>query len=155
MPIPQLEPTGLLPRGVHNCTIAEIEGSFGWNNHREELLNQFKNCLFAEIRPLFPDPLYFDGSFITDKEIPDDVDVVLDLVNSPDARKWQGLKFMRDHQTRLMQDYRVHFWVNLPSGNDFCRFFQSLCLHHLLKTCDKGIIEVEVPFRVPKTPSDL
>ena len=124
MPIPPLNSNGLLPEGVHDCTIPEIERSFGWNDHRNQLLQRFKDCVSSEIRPKFPDPLYFDGSFVTDKDTPLDIDIVLELTSSPDARKWRGLQFMIGHQARLMTDYNVHFWINLPGRNNFCQFFQ-------------------------------
>lgn len=126
MAIPGFDSHGLLPSGVHQCTLTEIEQALCWNPHRQTLIQKFKICLSKEIRPLFPDPLYFDGSFITDKDLPDDIDVVLELSNSPDARKWQGLMFMQTHQQRLMVDYRVHFWINLPGDNDFSHFFQYI-----------------------------
>ena len=86
------------------------------------------NFLNAELKPQFPYPIYFDGSFVTDKEIPDDTDVVLDLSPATDERKWLALMFMQTHQKRIMDDYRVHFWINLPGGNDFASFFQYVGL---------------------------
>lgn len=124
--IPSLDSHGLLPGGIHDCSVSDIERAFGWNPHRLDLLDKFKNCLIGEIRPKFSEPIYFDGSFVTDKEIPDDIDMVLELNNSPDATKWQGLVFLRDQQSRLMKDYRVHFWINLPGNSDFCHFFQYI-----------------------------
>lgn len=124
MPIPDLNPHGLLPPGVYDCTFEEIRSRFGWNAHREGLLSSFKVFLTTELRPRFRDPVLFDGSFVTDKDQPVDTDVVLDLVAAPDARKWQGLQFMHAQQARLMALYRVHFWVNLPGANDFAAFFQ-------------------------------
>ena len=124
MPIPQLQLNGLLPTGVHDCSFDDIRATFTWNQHRLQLFDNFLIFVRAELRPKFPDPIYFDGSFITDKVTPDDTDVVLDLTNAPDARKWQGLQFMQDHQARLKVLYGVHFWVNLPGQNDFAAFFQ-------------------------------
>jgi hypothetical protein len=124
MPIPALEPSGLLPSGVHDCSLDDIKSHFTWNDHRTNLFDRFLRFLEAELRPLFPYPIFFDGSFVTDKELPDDTDVVLDLSEVPDERKWQALMFMQQHQGRLMEDYRVHFWINPPGQNDFAAFFQ-------------------------------
>lgn len=126
MPIPDLNTHGLLPTGVHDCTIPEIETSFGWNSHRVGLLEGFKDFLTKEINGKFACPVYFDGSFVTDKDEPEDIDVVLELSSLPDAVKYQGLVFMQQHQSRLMKDYRVHFWINLPGSNDLCSFFQYI-----------------------------
>lgn len=124
MPIPTLESNGLLPTGVHECSLNDISDQFTWNDHRTGLFNSFRLFLESELKPHFPYPIFFDGSFVTDKELPDDTDVVLDLSNAPDDRKWQGLTFMQAHQARIMEMYRVHFWINLPGLNDFAAFFQ-------------------------------
>lgn len=124
MPIPQLQANGLLPSGVHECSLDDIASSFAWNPHRKQLFENFLVFVKAELRPAFPDPIYFDGSFVTDKPTPEDTDVVLDLTAAPDARKWQGLQFMRAHQPRIKILYGVHFWINLPGENDFAAFFQ-------------------------------
>ena len=73
---------------------------------------------------MFPEPIYCNGSFVTDKDIPQDVDVVLDLREAPNGRKWQGLEFMWREQNRIRSQYQVDFWVNLPGVNDFSLFFQ-------------------------------
>ena len=83
MPIPSLSIHGLLPAGVYDCTVQEIEDTFGWNEHRKHLLDRFKDCLENKIRSRFPEePVYFDGSFVTDKEDPGDIDIVLEMQHS-------------------------------------------------------------------------
>lgn len=124
MPIPELQDTGLLPSGVHDCSLEDIRTVFAWNEHRHQLFQNFLLFFKGEVRPHFPDPVYFDGSYVTDKPTPDDTDVVLDLSEAPDDRKWRGLLFFQTHQARIMALYRVHFWVNLPGNNDFAAFFQ-------------------------------
>ena len=88
------------------------------------LFDRFQVFLDAELKPQFPYPIYVDGSFVTDKELPDDTDVVLDLANATDEHKWHALMFMQSHQQRIMDVYRVHFWINLPGVNDFGAYFQ-------------------------------
>lgn len=124
MPIPSLEPNGLLPTGIHECSLDDIGEQFTWNAHRLGLFSRFLQFLQNELRPQFPFPVFFDGSFVTDKELPDDTDVVLDLSLATDALKWSALMFMQGHQQRIMDTYRVHFWINIPGTNDFAAFFQ-------------------------------
>ncbi|MBK9027027.1 MAG: hypothetical protein IPN98_03870 [Propionivibrio sp.] len=124
MAIPTFESNGLLPTGIHECSLEEINSQFTWNNHRTGLFSNFRRFLDSELKPQFPYPIFFDGSFVTDKELPDDTDVVLDLSNAPDDQKWQALTFLQAHQERIMQTYRVHFWINFPGSNDFAAFFQ-------------------------------
>lgn len=147
MPIPNFDTNGLLPNGVYDCSLEDISTHFTWNQHRVALYGNFLTFLQKELRPHFPDPVFFDGSFVTDKEVPEDTDVVLDLRNAPDARKWQGLVFMQQHQQRLKADYSVHFWINLPGNNDFSSFFQYIGaktarLKGLQPKHQKGILRV-------------
>ena len=124
MPIPTLEANGLLPTGIHDCSLADISAQFTWNDHRTGLFSRFIRFLEVELKPQFSYPIFFDGSFVTDKELPDDTDVVLDLALASDEHKWRALVFMSTHQQRIMEVYRVHFWINFPGANDFAAFFQ-------------------------------
>lgn len=124
MPIPSFEPTGLLPTGIHECSLDDIGKQFTWNEHRSGLFNRFLRFLEGELKPQFPFPIFFDGSFVTDKELPDDTDVVLDLSPASDEHKYRAIMFMQAHQQRIMDQYRVHFWINFPGANDFAAFFQ-------------------------------
>lgn len=128
MPIPELNHNGLLPRGVHDCTLEEIAGSFAENPHRVRLFRNLVACLEQEIRPAFVHPIFVDGSFVTDKVEPEDVDIVLDLKRASDDQKWQGLMFMSVQQHRFLNEYNVHFWVNFdtPDSSDFTVYFQYI-----------------------------
>ncbi len=77
MAIPDFDEHGLLPAGVHECSMADVARQLGWNSHRRSLVNRLHVFIANEIRPDFPDPVDVDGSFVTDKEKPEDVDVVL------------------------------------------------------------------------------
>ena len=126
MPIPDLDRHGLLPRGVHDCTLSDIGEVFVVNPHRGGLFENLINVLHNEIWPSFDEPIYINGSFVTDKEYPEDVDIVLDLRYTSDERKWRGLVFMNTHQKRLLREHQIHFWINLPipDAGDFTFFFQ-------------------------------
>jgi hypothetical protein len=124
MPIPNFDLHGLLPQGIHDCTVSEIEERLTWNLLRTQLLSKFKDFLSNEIQPRFTDPVFFDGSYVTNKEYPQDIDVVLDLRQSSRAQQLDGLIYMQESQAYLMDQYSVHFWINLAGSNDFSAFFQ-------------------------------
>lgn len=128
MPIPELNQNGLLPTGVHDCTLAEIAGFFGANAHRKRLCQNLVACLEQDIRPLFSHPILVDGSFVTDKDEPEDIDIVLDLKEASDEQKWQGLTFMNKKQRQFLHEYNIHFWINfhVPGFPDFSTFFQYI-----------------------------
>ena len=84
MSIPALDAMGLLPAGVHECTLEEIGDAFGGSSdgHRRDL---FKNLVWfaGEAKRLgIGQVLYVDGSYTTGKAHPNDIDIVLVLAPS-------------------------------------------------------------------------
>lgn len=148
MPIPEFDQRGMLPVGVYDCSLSEMAARFGWNTHRQRLVRSFGNFLAREIRSgEFLEPLYVNGSFVTDKDEPEDVDVVLDLRAASDDRKWRGLDLMQKERNRFREQYDVDFWVNLPGPNNFANFFQyvgvkSAKFKGLAHTDRKGILRI-------------
>lgn len=145
MPIPVFDRHGLLPPGVHDCSLAEIAEKLGTGSHRQRLVHLFHEFIVTEIRPDFDEPLYVDGSFVTGTELPNDVDVVLDLRHATESKQVKGLRFMKE-QPRFSKHYDVHFWVNILHNNDFTAFFQYVgpkVVHKGLKATDmKGILRI-------------
>ena len=124
MSIPALDGHGLLPVGIHDCSVEEMQARFGWNEHRRKLICGFTHFLSQEIFGVFDYPVYADGSFVTDKKCPNDIDVALELRGASDAESWRGLVFMQEHQARIRGQYKVDFWINFRNANDFVAFFQ-------------------------------
>jgi len=61
MPIPAMTETGLLPAGVHVCSMSEAENFCCWNPHRAELWRNLLEVL-RELRTLgVCCPLILDG----------------------------------------------------------------------------------------------
>lgn len=84
MPIPPLDQYGLLPVGVHDCTLDEIKTTFGLfqtSDRRPKLFQKLQE-LISEAR--FARSLLVDGSFVTAKPDPNDIDLVLVLPVSHD-----------------------------------------------------------------------
>ncbi|SDQ06979.1 DUF6932 family protein [Virgibacillus salinus] len=81
MAIPPFDKNGLLPIGVHDCSIEDIERIFSSLPNKDvrnklfnNLLGYIENIKVAEI-PC--NHLLVDGSYVTDKEKPSDVDLAL------------------------------------------------------------------------------
>jgi len=70
-----------LPIGIHDCNLAEIESAFVHNLERRKLWT-----LFQEYLELIKHPdlniVYVDGSFITDKTHPKDIDIIIEYPDS-------------------------------------------------------------------------
>jgi hypothetical protein len=83
MPIPFLL-DGFLPPGVYDCTIDELESRFGRFQTRDvrcKLLVRLKSFLAAANACDFNSAVIVDGSFVTEKDEPNDIDL-LSLSNS-------------------------------------------------------------------------
>src|SRR5258708_36427447 len=80
MPIPNLTAHGLLPPGVHVCTAEEIAGKFGGfqgGEQRPRLMEKLM-AFVAEARSSgIVRALLVDGSFVTAKPAPNDMDLVV------------------------------------------------------------------------------
>jgi hypothetical protein len=113
MPIPELNQDGLLPPGIHECTLDELEARFdggGFGEHRRYFLIRNLRTFLAEVRKVkFIAWVAVDGSFVTAKETPGDIDIVLVLDASFDpafvptqveenvlSQRWVNRKFEFD-----------------------------------------------------------
>jgi hypothetical protein len=80
MPIPALNEHGWLPEGIHNCTWDEVGlrfGSFHESDRRPRLWQRFVEFLGEVQRTGLVKYILLDGSFVTAKANPNDIDLVL------------------------------------------------------------------------------
>lgn len=88
MAIPRLNAYGLLPPGVHETSMAEVERRFGVGPKRTYLVEQGLKPVVQELMQMGVSELYLGGSFTTDKVSPGDVDgYVVASVRSEICRK--------------------------------------------------------------------
>src|SRR5437879_1217565 len=133
MPIPPLDNAGLLPPGVHDCTLEEVEERFGRFQKSDQRIHLFARLreYLNEVRLTgFAVALLIDGSFVTAKDEPEDIDLV--LVLKPDH---DFLKLLRPFEYNVISKHRVrrHYrfdMVAVGEGSvDFdkaVRFFQQV-----------------------------
>jgi hypothetical protein len=76
--LPDFTDEGLLPPGIHRATLGEVRAKLGWGRRRKSLvdglemaLRLMKNCGVERV--------YLDGSFVTDKDRPGDIDGCYDV----------------------------------------------------------------------------
>jgi hypothetical protein len=127
VPISQLDPTGLLPAGVHVATLPEIGLTFGSQNARRiDLFDKLRALVaFANGFGLFT-ALYVDGSFTTDKAVPGDIDAVLEIPRNA----LLGLLLLPNALTildsvEIKATYEIDLFINYPPPG-MVSFFQSL-----------------------------
>lgn len=79
MPIPPLNANGLLPPGIHETTLDEIRDRFGvfrGNEQRPRLFVSLAELVAAMQRSTLFEALLVDGSFVTAKLTPNDMDII-------------------------------------------------------------------------------
>ena len=86
MPIPELI-NGMLPAGVWDCSLADIEARFGGFDRtqtRRELCRHLKAYLEEARGVGLIRAVCVDGSFVTDKPEPNDLDIIVSLASDQD-----------------------------------------------------------------------
>jgi len=78
-------PWKVLPPGFHNATLEEVESRFATSEHRKRLFSGFKEGILA-LRKAGCRKIFLDGSFITDKAIPNDFDVCWEDIGIDDTK---------------------------------------------------------------------
>ena len=76
MPIPEFRPDGYLPLGVHLTTQEEVAQRFGKATARRRVLMERVAEWLTLARALGAQRLLLDGSFVTPKPEPGDVDAI-------------------------------------------------------------------------------
>ena len=87
MVIPPFNQDGLLPRGIHRCTLAEARGRFGTfqgSDRRPRLWTGFAEYMREASMSGAVEMVLMDGSFVTAKPDPNDIDLVIVLPASHD-----------------------------------------------------------------------
>jgi len=130
MGIPPLDNRGLLPPGIHRCSICEIPPRFCFNAYRWRLWDDALRGLDAVCGHLLSFgrrgfPIVLAGSFFSDKDLPDDIEATIILTDglSPDEATFWPMFMMSDHEM-LKERFRVDVYPTLLGGNDFSKFFQ-------------------------------
>ena len=87
MPIPGLDGAGLLPPGVHDCTLDEVRSRFGafqTTDRRPTLYDKFQVLVREAWATGLVAEIIIDGSFVTAKPDPNDIDLILVLIAGHD-----------------------------------------------------------------------
>ena len=136
--VPEFNKYGNLPAGIYESSLTCIEKRFGLNSKKRiSLFKDFQN--FLELITPFKTNikrLILNGSFVTSKESPGDIDCIIIIENN--------FRFTPDIVEKLCDSkklYNIHLFMfeekNIESYRDILNFFSK---DRDLKP--KGIIEV-------------
>jgi hypothetical protein len=101
-----------------------------YNDKRREIWKGFSSFLNI-IRPIQGlDLVYIDGSFVTDNEEPNDIDVVIEYPDFNTLVRLQNDHFILSDRKHAKKTYKVDMFPFLPQlsagANDLREFFQYL-----------------------------
>ena len=127
--IPWLTKDGLLPVGVHQASLEELRDRFGRQNAARRRLFKGLTRAVENLREAGVIRVYVDGSFVTDKPFPSDVDgcwetdADIDLVELDEVFLDFG-----ERRRRMKERYGVDFFPCSSTEGDskkaFLDFFQ-------------------------------
>ena len=110
-----LNNAGLLPPGVHDMSLEEVGtlfGSFQQNDQRPRLFAKLEELVLEAKVVGFVRFLIIDGSFVTSKPAPGDIDLI--IVVEPgilDQREWAPREYNLLSRNRLRRRYPFDFFV--------------------------------------------
>jgi uncharacterized protein DUF6932 len=146
MPIPSLDPSGRLPRGVHDCSIREVEQRFGrfQGSDRRRRLWSALEILIGELRAagvgIF---LLIDGSFVTAKAAPEDIDLILVVSASHDfGRELTLMEYNVLSSGRVRRRHGVDLLVAREDSDQYHRYVKLFQQVRLEPDQNKGILRV-------------
>jgi hypothetical protein len=125
--IPPLNKAGELPAGEHETSLPGVRKRFGRSSaQREELMrgleNAAENLQSAGVRKI-----WIDGSFVTSKKEPEDVDGYWEYTERADLSRLDPV-FLAESRTPMKERYGVEFFptfvIEGSSGLPFPKFFQ-------------------------------
>ncbi len=80
MPVPQFTNEGVLPPGMHECTLDEVARALGWSGRRRVLIARLRDYAGVLCAAWGSVSIILDGSFVSSVDEPNDIDVVV-LIN--------------------------------------------------------------------------
>ena len=125
---PQPNASGELPAGIHETTLDEVEAVFARTPKRNTLFEGLKRAL-ENLKAAGVPRVYIDGSFVTSKAEPNDVDGCWEWNDDIDLNQLDPVFLDFSNQRQAMKEkYGVEFfvadWIEAGSGLTFLEFFQ-------------------------------
>lgn len=140
MPIPEFNEFGLLPFGVYECSMEEVRTRYCSTFYRDNLFARLEKMFRVEPELNPVKSFFIDGSFITKKEIPGDIDIAV-VVPDPQPEYWERMKmsvFSKEKHILVKLIYGVDLW---PS----CRFANYQVEKLFIKIKLKDISSLGIP----------
>ncbi|MGH9769088.1 MAG: DUF6932 family protein [Blastocatellia bacterium] len=147
MPIPDLNEDGLLPEGIHDCTLDEIGARFGRfqvTERRIQLFGKLRALVDEERQAGLAVELIVDGSFVTDKPEPGDIDLVIVLPADYNREgEFAPFRYNAISKVSIRRRYGFDVFVTREGTSDYfgqIAFFQRVKESEL----QKGVLRIKL-----------
>jgi hypothetical protein len=146
MPIPAPNKDGLLPEGIHDCTLGEIEarfGSFQGTDHRPRLWAALRAFLRELKAAGLGSALLVNGSFVTAKPAPEDIDLILVLPAGHDlSRDLSPAEYNVLSSQRVRRRHKLDLLVTRADSDQYRRYLSLFQQVGLEPSKTKGILRI-------------
>ena len=112
--IPDFNSEGYLPPGIHDCTLHELEERFTFNLKRKILFEGLIR-LIHKLGSIHCKVVYIDGSFVSSKQLPSDVDVCFECAEE----HWEFAILMIGDFWKDQEKFQKEFGCNIFPSNLF------------------------------------
>lgn len=148
--IPKFNGQGLLPGGLHNCNLDAVAAIFCSTPHRVSLFTNLKACLAHMKAQGLNGIVVIDGSFVTDKEVPGDIELTLDTRLLPADDQLRALQYFHSMHSKVKADWNVDWYPTIAglADSNFVDFFQyagvkTAAIKGIPAHTPKGILRLE------------
>lgn len=148
MPIPPLNSDGLLPAGIHEATLSEVRerfGAFRESERRVQLYGRLEQ-LAASLRGshLFL-AVIVDGSFVTAKLQPEDIDLIVVLHRSHDwAADLSASDYALFSRPALRRKFQFDVLFAAEGGADYERYIEFFGRVRDAASARKGMVRINL-----------
>jgi predicted nucleotidyltransferase len=148
LPIPDFDENGFLPVGVYACILEEVEqrfGKFQRTSQRPELFAKLRDYVKEARNARIVKAIVLDGSFVTDKASPNDIDMIVVLPEDYDFRTkrppFQYNVTSRSQARRRLKFDIVSVHENSAAYHKAVAFFQQ---DREREDVQKGVLRIEL-----------
>src|SRR5215475_11662445 len=147
MPIPDLNENGLLPEGVHDCTLDEIGERFvrfQTTDRRIQLFEKLRALVEEERQAGLAIELIIDGSFVTDKPEPGDIDLLIVLPSDYNRMgELAPFRYNAISKASMRRRYQIDVFVTRAGANDY---FEQIAFFQRVKESElrKGVLRIKL-----------
>lgn len=144
MSLPELNENGCLPSGIHDASLDELRERFGETSRRRALLKNLDQYLNELRKWPVAQAVIVDGSFVTEVEEPNDIDLVLILRDDYDlSRSVSPFEYNLRSRRRVQKIFGLDLFVVRPNSVDYDRFVDFFSQIRNQPGQTKGLVRVQ------------